>query len=315
MAGFNNLFGGGCAPADTILRIQGMPYTRSARSCTGGEKYLGAVSGGGGGFAEGAGGTLGQVSWDDSDGVCKSVETAILRTGILGAQSSSPINRAVGKTSACIRLGREGAESIMLLRHLSTVPRTQAALWEDDNCEGEPDQWAGMLVGTYAGCTQARKSGGKRTQWRSLRVWYGSERLGAESWGAGSITMPGQGTRNNMEIKTVWLKGKRELIDLPLTDGTTIKVWYPNAEEVFDSRFWRMIVGLARELSFHTTKTAGAVKTGMQSSDVMGVPAIELSGTDDKWVKMKVREWRTEHNRLEPETKGEMESLARKLEV
>ena len=99
---------------------------------------------------------------------------------------SNPVQRGQGKSSACIEIDvkDQGAEHVLLWRRSTRTPRTTAAVWYVEGCAGVPE-WIMMGLGEERRCAKPRNGG----TWRSMRVWYGSERLKEDQWGDGSINL------------------------------------------------------------------------------------------------------------------------------
>lgn len=192
--------GGGCM-RNTMASITGVP-----KAVMESEYRKGVAQGGNADGAQGAWGKPGQVEgnlmWDpDADdgfgnrredwqpSVAEEVADTVLKSGMIGYAYDNSIVPGEGKTSACIQIDilGQGAEHVQLWRRSVKVPRTMAAMWHSENCEGEPDMWVNTRLGDDQICMTAPNK--QKGLWRSMRVWYGSERLKEEQFGEGSISL------------------------------------------------------------------------------------------------------------------------------
>ena len=206
--------GGDCLlSGNTIAQITGVP-----KAIMESERWRKGVAQGG--LAQGASGDWGHhgqvegnLMWDpkvdDNWGkqkadwkpsVPEEIADKVLKAGIIGHAYGNPLRVGEGQSSPCIQIDilGQGAESVFLQRSTLKVPRTMAAMWHAEDCVGEPDRWLAMLIGKETTCGREPHAPG--ALWRSMRVWYGSERLAPEQFGEGRISLTDE--------LTVWRGGQ-----------------------------------------------------------------------------------------------------------
>lgn len=187
--------GGGCI-MNAMAVINGLPKAIMESAYKKGVAQGGNAPGAQGSFRPGQidGNLMEKPSADDGTGdqrkdwkstSAEELTDVVLKAGMVGHAYGNPIQSGFGKSSACIEtsiLG-QGAEHVSLWRASTRVPRTMAAMWHSEGCVGAPDKWVMMGLGEESVCS------GDRGAWRSIRVWYGSERLKEDQWGEGTISL------------------------------------------------------------------------------------------------------------------------------